>query len=469
MRASYDLVVIGAGPGGYPAAIRARQMGAQVLLVERDEFGGTCLNRGCIPTKALLASAEMYDRVREASRFGVANVGTPTVDFKKVHERKDGIVRTLRGGLAGIFRSHGVDTVRGEASFTSPKTISIRAADGTISTVAAHSFIIATGSAPATVPGIVPDGRRILTSDHMLSMDTLPPSLLIVGGGVIGIEFASLFNRFGVQVTVVELMPRILMTEDGEIAERMRRVLEKAGVAIRVATKITSLSQSGDSVTAEMLSTDGRNERLIVSHVLVATGRRPNTEKLNLTAAGVLVERGAVVVNERMETNIPGIWAVGDVKGSWMLAYAASAEGLVAAENAFRGSRTTVDYRCIPSGIYTAPEIASVGLTEEAARKAGREVLVGRFPFAANGRAMILGSTEGFAKVVADRFTDEILGVHIIGPEATELISTASVAMGMEATLSEFQRMFFPHPSLSEAMLEAAEDCHHRAVDLPKS
>jgi len=467
---NYDVAIIGAGPGGYVAAIRASQLGGKVAVIEKDELGGTCVNRGCIPTKTLLASAQLLDSVKKRSEFGIKS-GEVCVDFSIIVKRKERIVKQLVSGIGQLFKSYGVEVIRGKGKLTErikDKLIEIKIEkeDGSEEKVTAKKLIIATGSIPAQIPGISIDGRDVITSDEALELEEVPASLLIVGGGVIGVEFASIFNSLGSKVTIVELLPRIIPTEDEEISEELKKFLVKSGIEVNTEVKVREIVSANGKKRAIIETSRGKEEK-IAHKVLIATGRKPYTEGLGLEKTGIGLDKGRILVNERMETNLPGVFAIGDVVGGVLLAHVASGEGIVASENAM-GNQSKIDYRVIPNCIYSIPEVASVGLSEERAKEMGYEVAVGRFPFLANARATILGERVGMVKIVADRRNNEILGVHIVGPDATELIGEASLAIKARVTTKDLERMIHAHPTLSEAIFEAAHDVHGEAIDLKK-
>ncbi len=467
---NYDVAIIGAGPGGYVAAIRASQMGGKVVVIEKDELGGTCLNRGCIPTKALLASARLLNSVKKGSEFGIKS-GEFSVDFSIMTKRKEKIVKQLVNGIGQLFKSYGIELMRGEGRLTETIKdklieIEVETGDGSEEKVTAKKLIIATGSYPAHIPGISIDERDVITSDQALELEEIPSSLLIVGGGVIGVEFASIFNSLGSKVTIVELLERIIPTEDGEISEELKKFLVRSGVEVNTGVKVREIVSDNGKKKAIIETPQGKEEK-VAQKVLIATGRRPYTEGLGLEKTGIRLEKGRILVNERMETNLPGIFAIGDVVGGVLLAHVASAEGIVASENAM-GNQLKIDYRVIPNCIYSIPEVASVGLSEERAREMGYEVNIGRFPFLANARATILGERVGLVKILADRKTDEILGIHIVGPDATELIGEASLAIKARVTTKDLERIIHAHPTLSEVIFEAAHDVHGEAIDLKK-
>ena len=457
----YDLIVIGTGPGGYHAAIRAAQLGLKVAAVEAGAVGGVCLNVGCIPTKALLHAAETLENAKKAAEFGLV-FAEPERDLAKMGKWRDKIVKKLTGGVAGLLKSNGVELVKGFAKFTGPRELEV---DG--KKLEAKKIIIATGSKPAVLPGFDPDGEHVLTSTEMLQVERgVPEKLLVVGGGVIGLEFASIYARLGAEVTVVEYTDQILPGSDPELVKLLARSLQKQGIAIKTATKAAGYekTKSGLRVTVEPVA-GGEPETLDADKILLAVGRVPVTEGLNLEAAGVRTdERGFVPTNEHMETNVPGVYAIGDVARPPLLAHKAMKEGLVAAEHA-AGRPAAFDQQ-VPSVVYTQPEFASVGMTEAEAKERGIEARVGRFPLSASGRAMTLQRTEGLVKVVADAANDLLLGVHVLGPGASDLIAEATLALEMAATATDLALTVHPHPSLSENLMEAAENLHGKAIHI---
>jgi len=467
---NYDIAIIGAGPGGYVAAIRASQLGGKVVVIEEGELGGTCVNRGCIPTKTLLASAKLLNSVKKGNEFGI-NSGEVSLDFPTISKRKERIVKQLVSGIGQLFKSYGIELIKGKGRLTEKikdnlVELEVEKDDGSVEKVMAKKLIIATGSIPAQIPGIYIDKRDVITSDQALELEEIPSSLLIVGGGVIGVEFASIFNSLGSKVTIVELLPRIIPTEDGEISEELKKFLVRSGIEVNTGVKVKEIVSDNGKKKVVIETSQGRADK-VAQKVLIATGRKPYTEGLGLEKAGIILEKGRILVNERMETNLPGIFAIGDVVGGVLLAHVASGEGIVASENAL-GNQSKIDYRVIPNCIYSLPEVASVGLSEERAKEMGYEVAAGRFPFLANARATIMGERVGLVKILADRKTDDILGVHIVGPDATELIAEASVAIKAKVTTKDLERMIHGHPTLSEAIFEAAHDVHGEAIDLKK-
>ncbi|MDX9972748.1 MAG: dihydrolipoyl dehydrogenase [FCB group bacterium] len=446
-----DVAVLGAGPGGYVAAIRAAQLGAKVVVVEREEVGGVCLNWGCIPTKTLIYTAELYRKMQHAEEYGL-DVPQIGLNMKALLKRKNTVVRRNKSGITALFKARGIELVKGDAVVTAPGRIQAGKEE-----IAAKSIIIATGSSSARIPGLEPNGKTVVTSTEALDLDAVPKRVAVIGAGAIGAEFACLWNIFGAQVTLIEMMPQILPLEDEELAQKLSGILKKRGIDIRIETKVAKLETDG--VTAKLTMEGKGAGTLEADLVLVAVGRRFHSEVVTKEASlGVKVgKRGDILVNERMETSVPGIYAIGDVTGKTMLAHGASAEGIVAATNA-TGGKKSMHYRVIPACTFTSPEVASVGLTEREAVEAGYSVKVGRFNWVASGRAQAMGEPEGLVKIVADATTDEVLGVHILGAEAGELISAAAVAMSMEATVEELAHTVQTHPTLGETIMEAAED-----------
>lgn len=458
---SYDLVIVGAGPGGYVAALRAAQLGLKVAVVEKDRSpGGTCLNVGCIPSKALLESSEQYDRVR--SRLGVHGIKVPSVelDLPAMMGRKDKIVSILTRGIAGLFRKSGVELVTGTARLAGPGMVEI---DGGPRTLRASRILVATGSAPISLPELPFDGERIVTSTEALALPRVPERLLVVGAGAIGLELGSVWSRLGSQVTVAEFTDGILPGMDRQMTTALRQILEKQGLTFHLKTRATAARVSGGGVEVS-LESDGRTESGEWDVVLVAVGRRPFSDGLGLRELGVKVdERGRIVVNQRYETNVAGVFAVGDVIAGPMLAHKAQEEGIAAVE-LMAGQAGLVNYDAIPGIVYTWPELASVGKSEEDARAGVGSVRVGTFPFMANGRARCAGETDGLVKVVVDDGTDRLLGVHVLGPHASELIAEAALAMQFEATAEDIAGSVHAHPTLAEALKEAALAAGGRAL-----
>ena len=460
---SFDVTVIGAGPGGYVAAIRAAQLGAQVLLIEKDQLGGTCLNRGCIPTKAMLADAKLFHQIKESTVLDVKGLH---VNMGKLLERKGGVVKTLRSGVGSLVKNYGITLVAGKAAFVDPKTIEVES-EKDKEQFAGAKTIIATGSVSAQLPSVAVDGKVILTSTEMLNLSSVPKDLVVIGGGYIGMEFACLFNGLGSNVTVIEMLPAILTTEDEEIARGLITILKKRGIQIFTETKVKEAKEKSGHAEVTVINKDGKEEMFKAEKALMAVGRSPSTDGLQLEKAGVALNGKFIKVNERMETTSPGIYAIGDVTGRQMLAHKASAEGVAAAENA-AGKQATVDYSKIPNCIFTFPEIASIGLTEKQAKEKGLELMIGRFPFASNGRALATGGSEGLVKVIAEKELGQVVGVHILGDHATDLIGGPALALGLEATTDELGKTIQAHPTLMEAVSEAALDAMREAIHLPR-
>ena len=466
------LAILGAGPGGYVAAIRAAQLGARVTVIENQALGGVCLNWGCIPSKALLSVVEFGDKAKKAKDFGIQLSGPVTYDPAVMVARKNKVVSTLVKGIATLFKTWNIEHLEGRGELLDARTIRVTKPDGAEIRVEADGLIIATGSSWPNLPLFPIDGTQIITSKQALDLSRIPASLLIVGGGVEGCEFASLYSGLGTQVTLVELVPRLLPLEDEEISQMMERELKKRGVDIRTGVTVDQIVRQPEIVTAHLR--DGLS--LNVEQVLVSVGRGFNSRGIGLEKAGVQVgTRGEIVVNDRMETNVPGVYAIGDVVGKAMLAHVASAQGKVAVEN-FMGRPRTIDYDVIPTGIFTLPEIGRVGLTEQQARDrcvaAGKDpqqsVKVGRFRYGGLGKAQATGDIQGLLKVVADAESDRILGVHILGAHAADLVHEAALAMHLGATVSRVAEMIHAHPTLAEGLMEAMEDVHGHAIHLAR-
>ena len=466
------LAILGAGPGGYVAAIRAAQLGARVTVIENQALGGVCLNWGCIPSKALLSVVEFGDKAKKAKDFGIQLSGPVTYDPAVMVARKNKVVSTLVKGIATLFKTWNIEHLEGRGELLDARTIRVTKPDGAEIRVEADGLIIATGSSWPNLPLFPIDGTQIITSKQALDLSRIPASLLIVGGGVEGCEFASLYSGLGTQVTLVELVPRLLPLEDEEISQMMERELKKRGVDIRTGVTVDQIVRQPEVVTAHLR--DGLS--LNVEQVLVSVGRGFNSRGIGLEKAGVQVgTRGEIVVNDRMETNVPGVYAIGDVVGKAMLAHVASAQGKVAVEN-FMGHPRTIDYDVIPTGIFTLPEIGRVGLTEQQARDrclaAGKDpqqsVRVGRFRYGGLGKAQATGDIQGLLKVIVDAESDRILGVHILGAHATDLIHEAALAMHLGATVSRVAEMIHAHPTLAEGLMEAMEDVHGHAIHLAR-
>ncbi|HKW51308.1 MAG TPA: dihydrolipoyl dehydrogenase [Candidatus Eisenbacteria bacterium] len=460
----YDVAVLGGGPGGYVAAIRAGQLGLKTVLIEKEKVGGTCLHVGCIPTKALLEAAEVLTLCRRAGEFGV-RVAEATLDLKAAMERKDRVVKKNFMGTESLLRKNKVTTVKGTGSLSAPGRIEVKDAAGAKSTVEAKATIIATGSRVGSLPMAPVDGRIVLSSDDILSLDRVPESLLVIGAGAVGVEFASIYHSFGSKVTLIERLPRIVPVEDEDVSEALLRSFTRQGMEVHVGANLKSVRVDGDGAWSEF-EVKGETKRVKTERVLMAAGRKPVTDGIGLEKLGVALDRGYVTVNEYMETNVPGIYAIGDVTPTQALAHVASHEGLVAVERIAGKSPHPVNYNAIPNCTYCHPQVASVGLTEAQARAAGRSVKTGKFPFTANSKAGILGQGEGFVKAVSDAGTGEILGVHIIGVLATEQIAESVVARHFEATAIELAEAVHAHPTLAEATMEAMFGTEGRSIHI---
>ena len=458
-----NIVVIGGGPGGYVAAIRASQLGARVTLIEKDRIGGTCLNRGCIPTKALLHDAKLLRIIKHSPVFH-SLLPDRFNPIGPMMERKEKAVQEMAKGIELILQSHRITVKHGEADLSGPKQIVLKNQEGTPELIEPEGIILAPGSRTKVFPHLVPDGEKIITSDEALEIKQIPRDLLIVGGGYIGVEFASLFSSLGSRVTIVEVLETILAGLDGELVRNLRRTFEKDGVKVHTQSSVEEIRHEGDGLAVALKTPQG-TEEVRVEKVLLSTGRSPELS-LNFSKAGVEVSPSGIRVNRRMETTAPYIYAIGDAIGGLLLAHVASEEGVVAAENLMGVSRE-MERSQVPTCVFTYPEIASVGLSEKEAR-AGGEIKVGRFPFRSNSKALVSEETEGLVKVIARRETDEIVGVHIIGPEASTLISIASTLMNQGVKAKEFAGLIQVHPTLPEALREAILDLSGMAIYLPK-
>ena len=477
---AFDIIVIGSGPGGYVTAIRAAQLGFKTAIVEREHLGGICLNWGCIPTKALLRSAEAFHMATHAKDYGLVLNGTVTPDTAAVVKRSRGVSAQLNGGVGFLLKKNKVCVIWGEAQIDRPGNLTVRATSkppmqpqtpppkGTLGTgtYQAKHIIMATGARPRVIPGLEPDGKLVWTYFEAMVPPAMPRSLLVVGSGAIGIEFASFYRTMGAEVTVVELLPQILPAEDAEIAAHARKRFEKQGMKILTGAKVSSLEKRGDSVIATIVDDKGQQTRAEFNRVISAVGVVGNVENLGLERLGVHFERGTVVTDGLGRTNVPGIYAIGDVAGPPMLAHKAEHEGVLCVE-AIKGMPVhAMDKGKIPGCTYCHPQIASVGLTEAKATEQGRAVKIGRFPFQGNGKAIALGEPEGLVKTIFDAKTGQLLGAHMIGHEVTELIQGFVVAMNLETTEEELMHAVFPHPTLSETMHESVLDAYGRVIHM---
>ncbi len=461
---TYDVLVIGAGPAGYVCAIRCAQLGLKTAVVEKENLGGVCLNVGCIPSKALIAASKLVDKIQHADLMGI-KARFEGLEIDKLVAWKAGIVHKLTSGVGGLLKNHKVDVFSGDARVTAKNKVEISGRDGK-QTVEAKNLVIATGSTPIEVPGFAFDGQSVWSSTHALAPTKLPKRMIVIGGGYIGLELGLVYHKLGTEVRVLEFMDRVLPGMEEELSKEMGRSLKKKKVEVHLQTKATGFKQGkqGLEVSAEVA---GKPAKFECDVVLSCVGRRPNGKGLGLEAVGVKVDdKGFVPVDHKRMTNVPGIYAIGDVAGQPMLAHKGSHEGLVAAAAIAGDKGAAYDPACIPAVIFTDPEIASVGLTVAEAKAAGFEPVEGKFPFGASGRAMSLNETEGWVKVVGDAKTDKLLGVHMIGPEVTELVAEAALAIEMGATVSDLAATIHAHPTLPEALMEAAEAVHSMAVHI---
>jgi dihydrolipoamide dehydrogenase len=456
---SFDVVVVGTGPGGYVAAIRCAQLGLAVAAVEDDRPGGVCLNWGCIPTKALLRNAEVVHLVERAGDFGI-RVGEVHADYAEAVRRSRGVADRMAKGVEFLFRKNKIRLFPGRGTLTAPTTVEVAGPSGQ-ETLQARAVILATGSEPKSLPGVTIDEARVISSNGAVRQEKRPASIVVIGAGAVGVEFADVYASYGSEVTLLEALPRIVPVEDEDVSTQLARSFGRRKIAVRAGVKVAGVTARADGVTVE---TDGGC--LEAEQVLMAVGRAARTKTVGLDALGVAVERGFVKVSPRMETSIKGVYAIGDIVGPPLLAHKAMAEGVVAAETIAGRNPRPIDYGNVPSCTYCRPQIASLGLTEARARENGREVAVGKFPFTASGKAVALGDTEGFVKVVADKASGEILGVHILGPEATEIIHEFAVGRTLEATLEEIMHTIHAHPTLSEAVFEATLAALGRAIHI---
>ncbi len=459
-RQKYDLAVIGSGPGGYVAAIKAAQGGKKVCLIEKGDVGGTCLNVGCIPTKTLLANAALMQKLKHAEDFGIS-IGPISFDYAKMKLRKDGVVGKIRKSLEGLIASNGITIVRGHGEYVSPREIKVRGAENLL--IEATASIIATGSEPLDIPAFPCDHERIFNSSSILNLTALPKSIAIVGGGYIGCEFASLFAELGVKVTILEALPAIVMAQGKHVSEALNSAFRKRGIEIQTSVMVEGIARAGEGLSIKLKD----KEPMSAEIALVAVGRKITSEGLGLDKAGVVVsEKGAIPVNEKMETNVPGIYAIGDVTGKYMLAHVASHQGIIAAANAI-GQSAKIHYEAVPAVIFTTPEIATVGMTLEQATEAGYTAAVGKFPFQALGKSIAAMETDGFAQVIVDRATGQILGAQVVGHEASTLIAEMGLAIANELTIECIADTIHAHPTVAEAWMEAALMANDTPIHFP--
>ena len=461
----YDLLIIGGGPGGYVAAIKGAQLGMSVGLIERDKVGGACLHKGCIPTKALIQSTHVYELFKRSKEFGIVTKGV-RADFSEFHNRKQTIVNRLFGGVEHLLKKNKVDILKGTGQIISPGKVLVKDGSKTKEEVSAKNIIIATGSSPVVFKGLPHDKKNVLTSDDILELKEVPSSLLIIGGGSVGIEFAYIYNALGCEVTVIEVMDEILPTSDKDVGSALKRCLSKKGIKFLTQTELDHIEIREDSVETTVKKSDGKKETLQSEKVLLAMGRKPETEDSGLEALNLEFNGRFIDVDENMQTSQSGIYAIGDITGPPLLAHVASAQGLFVAHNIAGVDYPPINDNTIPKVTYTNPQVASVGMTQEEAELADYDLKVARFPFISNGKAQTIGEEEGFIKVITDKSSGEILGVHLIGHEVAELIGGMSLAMNLEATNLEVSANIYPHPTISEVFSEVFHMIEGKAIHI---
>ena len=460
----HDVVIIGAGPGGYVAAIRAAQLNLKVALVEREHLGGVCLNWGCIPSKALLRNAEVISLLKRGKEFGFTLEGFQA-DYSSAVERSRKVADRLVKGVRALMRKHEIQVIEGTARIAAPKQVEVTLGGGEMTTLETEHIIVASGARARSIPGVEIDGERVLNARHALEMRHLPASAIVVGAGPIGMEFAHIWQTYGAQVTIIEMLPHLLPLEDEEISSEMERAFKRRKIRLLTSTRVEEVNPSENGVQVRV-STGEEEQTLEAEKALVAIGVRPNTESLGLEEVGAELDRGWIVVNERMHTTVPGIYAIGDVTGKLPLAHVASAQGIIAAEDIAGAEPEPLDYDAIPRCTYCHPQVASFGLTESQAREQGLDIQTGQFPFLANGKALALGDYAGFAKLVADRDTGQLLGVHLVGPEVTELLPELVLARTQDLSPAAVARAVHAHPTLNEVVAEAAQAVFGKAIHI---
>ena len=461
----YDLLIIGGGPGGYVAAIKGAQLGMSVGLIERDKVGGACLHKGCIPTKALIQSTHVYELFKRSKEFGIVTKGV-RADFSEFHNRKQTIVNRLFGGVEHLLKKNKVDILKGTGQIISPGKVLVKDGSKTKEEVSAKNIIIATGSSPVVFKGLPHDKKNVLTSDDILELKEVPSSLLIIGGGSVGVEFAYIYNALGCEVTVIEVMDEILPTSDKDVGSALKRCLSKKGIKFLTQTELDHIEIREDSVETTVMKSDEKKETLQSEKVLLAMGRKPETEDSGLDTLNLEFNGRFIDVDENMQTNQSGIYAIGDITGPPLLAHVASAQGLFVAHNIAGVDYPPINDNTIPKVTYTNPQVASVGMTQEEAELADYDLKVARFPFISNGKAQTIGEEEGFIKVITDKSSGEILGVHLIGHEVAELIGGMSLAMNLEATNLEVSANIYPHPTISEVFSEVFHMIEGKAIHI---
>jgi dihydrolipoamide dehydrogenase len=463
---THDLAIIGSGPGGYVAAIRAAQLGMSVLIIERDSrLGGVCTLCGCIPTKALLHTADLLEEARHGSEVGVA-AREVRLELPAAMKHKEKVVRQSSNGVAYLMKKNRVDVAWGFGRISGTGRVTVAAKDGSETVYSAKNIVIATGSSPRSLPGIEIDHVAVLSSDSILEVTEVPKSLIVIGSGAVGVEFASMFARFGSKVTIIEILPRIVPLEDEEISRELAASFKRQGIAVYTDTRLERVTKSEGGVEVLARTSGGKTETFRAEKVLMAVGRKPRSEGIGLEGLGVATDKGYITIDSYMRTNVPGVYAIGDVVPTQLLAHVASAEAVVAVEHMSGAETRPLNYDQVPACTYCAPEVASIGLTEAKARERGFDVAVGKFPYSANAKARILNEASGFVKIVGEKKYDEVLGVHIIGPTATELIAEAGMALKLEATSEELVRTMHAHPTLAEAIHEASEAVAGRSIHI---
>lgn len=461
---SYEAIVIGAGPGGYPAGIRLGQLGVKTLVVEKEYYGGVCLNWGCIPSKALIAAANTYQELGKLQTMGIS-IGEASIDVNALQDWKDGIVKKLTTGVKGLLKANKADSMLGTAKLVAPNRVQITKEDGSQEVVeATKGIVIATGAQVIQIPGMELDGETIISAREAVSLREATGTMVVVGGGVIGMELGMVYQKLGMQVIVVELMPQILNGVDRDMVKVVERAFRKTGGQIHVEHKVEKIVKGGGKATVTVAAKDGKTFDIEADKVLMAIGFKPNSKNLGLEDLGVALDkRGHIVVDDKLQTNVPGVYAIGDVIGGQYLAHKATKEGEIVAE-VIAGHKAAVDWRAMPAAIFTEPEVATVGLSETAAKESGKKVKIGKFPFSASGRAMAVRHTDGFIKTIVDADTHEVLGVGIVGPEASDLISEAALAIEMCAFAEDVHLTIHPHPTLGEAVMESFKHALGEAV-----
>lgn len=462
----YDVVVIGAGPGGYVCAIRAAQLGLKTAIIDKQWLGGVCLNVGCIPSKALLKNAEVARTLRERGKELGFSFDNLVLDYSVAVKRSRQVSDRLTRGVAFLMKKNNIDVMMGAAKFADKNTVKVESQDGKVTEIKSKNFVVATGSRAATIPGITIDGEHVLSFQEAILQTKLPASVIIIGAGAIGVEFATIWNSYGVDVTIVEMLPRLVPLEDEEISAELNKAFTKSGIHIYTNTRFQSIEVDAKGVSIKVSGPEGE-KTLQAEQTLVATGFKPNSVNIGLEETGVTVsKRGFIEIDDRMATNVPGIWAIGDVTGKFLLAHVASAQGIICAENIAGAETTTIDYNMIPRATFCQPQVASFGYTEAQAKEKGYDVKVSRFPFSAIGKAIGLGESTGFVKLITDSKYGEILGAHLIGPEVSELLPELTIAQRMELTPAEISRNIHIHPTLSEILMEVAHTAEGHSINM---